>query len=202
MFFKSSITTSGNLETFNMKIERDLLEHRRKYFLQGVLFIVAGLLAAAFPATTAFNVEFIIGVILLLTGILQLILTLKSKRHGWALLSATLSIATGLLLLWQPLPMLMAYVTVLAVFMTIEGILEILLSFRFRPALNWDWMFLSGIVTLVLATVLWIGSPIFDALYLGWIIAFNLVLYGLSLLMLVGKAPAIQSDESKKPSGV
>ena len=51
-------------------------------------------------------------------------------------------------------------------------------------------MLFSGIATLVMALILWIGFPVFDVLYLGWVIAINLVLYGLSLLMLVWRTEA------------
>jgi uncharacterized membrane protein HdeD (DUF308 family) len=104
---------------------------------------------------------------------------------GWSLLSSCLSLAIGVIMLWHPLPILLAFVTLLAIFMTVEGTLELLLAFQFRPVRNWSWMFFSGIATLVMAVILWIGFPVFDVLYLGWVIAINLVLYGLSLLMLV-----------------
>jgi len=143
---------------------------------------------AAFPATTTLNVELIIGVILLLTGVLQLILSLRSKMHWWSLLSAALSIVVGIVMLWKPLPVLLTLVTLLALFMTLEGLFELLLAWRFRPARHWHWMIFSGAMTLVLAVILWIGYPVLDVLYLGWVIAINLVLYGLSLIMLAWRS--------------
>lgn len=185
MLFTKSMMNSGNFRSLGADIEYELHAHKGKYIFQGIVFIVAGMLAAVFPATTALNVELIVGAILLLTGVFQLVLTLKSKMHGWSLLSSCLSIAIGIIMLWQPMPVLMAFVTLLAIFMTVEGILELSLAFQFRRVRNWSWMLFSGIVTLVLAAILWIGFPVFDVLYLGWVIAINLVLYGLSLLMLV-----------------
>lgn len=185
MLFTKTIMFSRNFGTLGVDIERELHAHKGKYIFQSIAFIVAGMLAAIFPAATALNVEMIVGAILLLTGVLQLVLTLKSKLHGWSLISSFLSIAVGIIMLWQPMPVLMAFVTLLAIFMTLEGILELSLAFQFRPIRNWSWMLFSGIVTLVLAAILWIGFPVFDVLYLGWVIAINLVLYGLSLLMLV-----------------
>ena len=153
-----------------------------------MVFIVSGILAAAFPASTALNVELIVGAILLFTGVFQLILTIKSKMHWWSLLSACLSMTIGVIMLWQPLPVLLAFVTLLAIFMTLEGVLELLLAFQFRVVQSWGWMFFSGLATLLLAAVLWIGFPAFDVLYLGWVIAVNLIFYGISLLMLVWKS--------------
>ena len=86
------------------------------------------------------------------------------------------------------MPLLLAFVTVLALFMTIEGILELMLAFQFRPVRNWGWMLFSGSFTLLLAVMLWIGFPVFDVLYLGWVIALNLIFYGISLLMLVWRS--------------
>jgi len=80
---------------------------------------------------------------------------------------------------------LWAIVTLIVLFLAIEGVFELLLALQFRPVRNWGWMFFPGIVALVLAFILWVGFPAFDVLYLGWIIAANLMLYGFSLLMLV-----------------
>ncbi len=185
MLFARTMLTSGSFGSLGANIKSELHTHKSKYIFQGIVFVVAGMLAAAFPAATALNVEMIVGAILLMTGVFQLVLTLRSKMHGWSLLSSCLSIAIGVIMLWQPLPILMAFVTILAIFMTLEGVLELLLAFQFRPVRNWSWMFFSGIVTLIMAVILWIGFPVFDVLYLGWVVAINLVLYGLSLLMLV-----------------
>ncbi len=187
MLVTKKVLTTGGFEALSERITKELTEHKSKYILQSVIFIIAGVLAAAFPATTALNVELIVGAILLLTGTFQLVLTLKSKMHWWSLLSGCASIVIGGIMLWQPLPVLLAFVTLMAIFMTVEGLLELLLAFQFRPVRHWGWMLFSGVTTLVLAAILWIGFPVFDVLYLGWVIAINLIFYGISLLMLVWK---------------
>ncbi|MDR3448945.1 MAG: DUF308 domain-containing protein [Alphaproteobacteria bacterium] len=186
-FTKTGMTTEG-FEALGARIRQELQAHRGKYILQGTLFVIAGILAGAFPAATALNVELIVGAALLLTGAFQLILTLRAKMHWWSLASACLSIVMGVIMLWQPLPILLAFVTLLAIFMTAEGFMELMLAIQFHPARGWGWMLFSGIVTLALAAILWIGFPTLDVLYLGCMISINLVFYGLSLLMLVWKA--------------
>jgi uncharacterized membrane protein HdeD (DUF308 family) len=167
------------------RFEENVRTHKSKYIFQGTVFIICGILAAALPAATALSVELMIGVVLAFSGIFQLVLTIKSKMHWWSLLSALLSIAVGTIMIWRPLAGLLAVVTLLAIFMTAEGIFELLLAWQFRPLRNWSWMLFSGIVTLILAIILWIGFPAFDVLYLGWVVAINLILYGVSLMMLV-----------------
>lgn len=167
------------------RLEQELRSHKAKYILQGMLFVIGGVLAAAMPVATALNVELLVGIIILITGIFQMVMTIKSRMHWWSALSALLSIAIGILMLWQPFPVLLAFVTLLAIFMTMEGICELFLAFEFRPLRNWIWMLFSGIITLILAALLWIGFPAFAVMYLGWVIAVNLLLYGFSLLTLV-----------------
>ena len=190
MLFLKSILTPNKVEGWGKHVEQELAQHKTKYISQGTLFIVAGVLAAAFPATTALNVELIIGAILLLTGVFQLVMTFKSKMHAWSFASACSSMAIGALILARPLDVLLAFVTLLAIFMTLEGGLELLLALHFRPARNWSWMLFSGLTTIALAAMLWIGFPAFDVLYLGWVVAINLIFYGLSLLMLVWRSDA------------
>jgi uncharacterized membrane protein HdeD (DUF308 family) len=185
MSFTEPLVKLGKFDALGENIEHELHAHKSKYIFQGIVFVVAGVLAAASPATTALNVELIIGAILLLTGAFQLVLTIKSGMHGWSLLSSFLSMVIGVVMVWHPLPILLAFVTILAIFMTLEGMLELLLAYQFRSVRNWNWMLFSGAAALVMAVILWIGFPVFDVLYLGWMIAINLVLYGLSLLMLV-----------------
>jgi uncharacterized membrane protein HdeD (DUF308 family) len=185
MFTIKSGFTSTDLESLKYCIEQHLREHRSKYIFQGVLFVMFGILAAALPAITALNVTLLLGAVLLATGILQLVFTLKAKTHWWSLLSALLSILCGLLVLWKPVDVLLALVTLIAVFLTLEGLFELLLAFEFRAARNWGWMIFSGVVTLGLAVLLWMGYPTIGILYLGWVVAINFILYGISLLMLV-----------------
>lgn len=185
MLFNKSILAGQNLGTLGERVEQHLRDHKGKYIFQGIIFIVAGVLSAMLSSVTVLHTELLIGVVLLVTGVFQLVLTLRSKMHWWSLLSAVLSIVIGLFIVWKPFPVLMSIVTLLAVFMTAEGLFELFLAFRFRPLRSWSWMIFSSVVTLTMAAVLWIGYPTFDILYLGWIVAVNLILYGLSLLMLV-----------------
>ena len=177
--------TLVDLSALRARFERELRTHKGKYIFQATIFIILGILAAALPGATALSAELLIGTVLLMSGVFQLVLTLKSHMHWWSVLSALLSIVVGTIMVWKPFAGLLAIVTLIAIFMTMEGIFELMLAWQFRPLRNWSWMLFSGVVTLVLAAILWIGFPAFDVLYLGWVIAINLILYGLSLMMLV-----------------
>lgn len=188
MIFCTALFRKGGFRSFRPAIEQELQAHKGKYLAQSGLFIAAGIIAAVFPTSTVVSLGMIIGALLLVTGLIRLVLSLKAKTHWWSLFSALLAIAIGAILLLQPLPMLLAFITLLAIFLTIEGILELLLALQFRPARNWHWMLVSGIITIILAIFLWIGWPILGFYYVGWALAINLIFYGVSLLMLVRAA--------------
>ncbi len=174
-----------DMRELESRIKQHLKINKAKYIFQGLIFVIAGVLALIVPFAAALSVELIFGSILLVTGVFQLIFTIKSGGYPWAVLSALLSIGIGTLILWKPFPILIAFVVLLAIFMTVESIFEFCLAFQFRSLPNWGWMLFSAITTLVLAVIIWVGLPVFGIVYFGWMIAVNLLLYGLSLLMLV-----------------
>ncbi len=188
LFIKKSAALAIDFEALNRRIAENISRHRGWYVFQGILFVLCGILAAVLPGATALGMGILIGALLLVSGAAQLFMTLKSKIHWWSVLSSLLSLIAGGIMIFDPFTGLIALVTLVAVFLTLEGVFEILLAFQFRPVRNWRWMLLAGIVTLILAALLWIGFPELGILYLGWIIAINLLLYGFALLMLAWKA--------------
>jgi len=173
-----------NVDVLKGRIEQDIRAHRGGYYFQGIVFLVFGFIAAILPGVTALTAEMFVGVLLLFTGLFQLVTSFYSRMHWWAFFSAALSIVVGGWMLWMPAEGLVALVMATALFLTIEGIFEILLAFEFRFVRQWGWMAFSGVVSLILAALLWVGMPVLSILYLGIIIAVNFIFYGISILML------------------
>lgn len=165
-------------------IESAVSRHRRWYIVQAVVFMLAGILAMALPSATAIGLELLIGVLLLISGAVQGYISLRSRLHVWALVSSVASLVVGILMLFNPMAGTIALATVLAIFLLIEGIVELLLAFEFRPMRFWGWLAFSGFISLVLAALLFAGWPDTTVLFLGVVIGINLLLYGLALLFL------------------
>lgn len=178
--------TSADLQEIKARIEHDIRDHRGWYIFQGFFFLFFGFLAAFLPGVTALSADVLIGVLLVATGIVQLVASFKSRMHWWSLFSGFLSLIVGGWMLAVPLAGTLALVVTVALFLALEGVLEILLAFELRPARNWGWMLASGIASLVLFGLLWAGFPDLSVFYLGLLIAVNFIFYGISLLMLVG----------------
>ncbi len=76
------------------------------YLLQGVLMIVAGILALVYPLVASVAMVFLLGWILIISGVLQGIglIGARDLPHYWlSLISAVLAGVIGLLLLANPI---------------------------------------------------------------------------------------------------
>lgn len=69
-------------------------------------------------------------------------------------------------------------------FLAIEGLVLVLLSFTVRNELNWEWNVFSGLLSLLLAALLWAGLPSTAAWGLGLMLGVDLLTTGLGLVFL------------------
>ncbi len=179
-----------HLTDISLNITQQVSEHRRWYIFQGIVFVVAGLLAIILPAATAIGFGLVIGALLLVSGFIQAIASFGSKLHWWSLVSAFLSLIVGVLMIFNPVAGTVAVATILAVFLVLEGITELFLAYQLRPVKNWGWLLLSGLASLVLAYIVFAGWPSTSLVVLGIIIGINLLLYGVALLAITKAATA------------
>src|SRR5882724_13120049 len=80
--------------------------HWGLFLLEGIVLIVLGTLAVLVPAVASVAATIVFGWILLLSGVMGLISTLRARQapgFGWSLLSAVLGIAAGIILLATPM---------------------------------------------------------------------------------------------------
>ena len=82
-------------------------------------------------------------------------------RRGvtWQLLSAVVYLAPGFYLLVRPVAGLALLTLALAIYLFVEGVLEFILSFQLRPWPGAGWLLVDGIVTFILAAMIWSTWP-------------------------------------------
>ena len=160
------------------------------YLLQGVLMIVAGILALVYPLVASVAMVFLLGWILIISGVLQGIglIGARDLPHYWlSLISAVLAIVIGLLLLRQPDSGLLVMTVLLIVYFMVEGISKVIFALTIRPFPNWGWVLASGIVGIVLAVYLWANMPVSSEWVLGMLLGILLVSEGVALAYLAWK---------------
>jgi uncharacterized membrane protein HdeD (DUF308 family) len=160
------------------------------YLLQGVLLIVAGVLALVYPVIASVAIITLLGWILIITGVLQGISLIGARDvpHYWlSLISAVLAIVIGLLLLRQPDSGLLVMTVLLIVYFMVEGISKVIFALTIRPFPNWGWVLASGLVGILLAVYLWANMPVTSEWVLGVLLGILLVSEGTALAYLAWK---------------
>jgi uncharacterized membrane protein HdeD (DUF308 family) len=170
------------------------------YLIQGVLLVVAGVLAIISPIIASVAIVFLLGWVLIISGVLQAVGLVGASNvpHFWLqLISAVLAILIGVLLLRSPDSGLLVMTMLLIVYFMVEGIAKVIFALTIRPFPNWGWVLASGVVGILLAFILWANMPLTASWVLGLMLGVLLVSEGSALTYLawhVHKAPVLKDS--------
>lgn len=152
-----------------------------------VLLILAGLFAILIPPVSGLAVTLIFGWSMIVSGITHFVFAFKTHTTGsvvWELIVGAIYLFTGVYLLLHPLEALFALTLVLAVYLFCEGIIETILSFQLRPRHGANWLLFDGIITLILAIMIWRSWPANTVWVIGTLVGISMIFSGVSRLML------------------
>lgn len=150
-----------------------------------LFLILAGLVAILLPPVMGLGVTLYIGWLLVLSGITHLIFAWKSHTAGavlWEVLVGLVYLFAGGYLILRPLAGLLSLTLFLAAYLLIEGVLEIILSFQITRNGRF-WMLLEGVVTLVVAVMIWKTWPFSTIWAIGTLVGISMLFSGISRLM-------------------
>jgi len=150
--------------------------------LRGVIAILFGVIALAWPGLTLEILVLFFGAYVLVDGILAMIaaFTNRSGHDKWwvLLLEGLVGIAAGVITFFRPLLATLVLVYVISFWAIVTGILEIAAAVQLRKEIRGEWMLaLSGIVSLFLGVSLFL-FPAAGALTLTWLIGAYAILFG------------------------
>lgn len=150
---------------------------------QGILIMVLGILSIIFPLIASIAIEQVFGAFLLIAGGYALATALGRKDSGithrivsalWALLA----LVTGLLLVFEIAAGMLTLTLLLAAYFAAQGIVTIIAAFRFSGTSTMWVMLLSGVVSLILAGMIFSGFPGTAAWVMGLLFGINLIFTG------------------------
>ena len=148
---------------------------------------VCGLIAMALPLVSSIGIVILLAWVILFAGLSHLVFAFYSRGVGsvlWQILLAVLYVAAGIYLLIHPLLGVVSLTLVLAVFLVLEGIVEIALYFGLRGVRHSGWVLLDGIITLILGILIWRQWPSSSVWVIGTLIGISLIFSGISRVML------------------
>jgi uncharacterized membrane protein HdeD (DUF308 family) len=150
-----------------------------------VLMIVAGILAIASPLGAGIAVNVLVAWLLVFSGGAHLVFAWHTRSAGgflWELLLGILYIFAGAYLLAHPLAGLASLTIALAIYLFLEAILEFVLGFILRPLPGSVWLRFDGVVTLILAVMIWRTWPSSAEWAIGTLVGISMLFSGTSRL--------------------
>jgi uncharacterized membrane protein HdeD (DUF308 family) len=152
-----------------------------------IFLIVAGTLAIVVPPVAGLAVNLFVGWMLLFSAGGHFVYAWHNRKTPgvwWEVLIGVLYTAVGVFLLLNPLVGLLSLTLVLAVYLFVEGLLEIFFSFQLRPLPGTGWLLFDGVVTLVLSLMIWRTWPWSTEWAIGILVGVSMLFSGVSRLML------------------
>ena len=164
----------------------------------GLLNMMLGFIAMGSPAMAGTVAVLMIGIMLLLSGIIELIHAFNTHKGLAAFLGGALGIAGGALILARPLYGLAILALILAVYFVVDGITRIASAFQVRPVPGWGFMLFSGIVSLMLGLMIWKHWPLSGLWAIGILVGVRIFMAGLTMLFLGAGMTSENSETSNK----
>jgi len=151
-----------------------------------VVTIVLGFFAVLMPFTTGIGVSILVSWIVVLSGFAYLAYAFAAPGTGvflWRILIGIVYVVGGGYLALHPGLALESLTFVVAAIFFVEGVLEIIVYFQFRPMSGSGWILFDAIVTLLLAYVIGRPWPSSSTWAIGTLVGINLIASGFTRLM-------------------
>jgi len=157
------------------------------FTLRGILALLFGILAFVAPGATLTTLVYVFGFYAILNGLIALYAAwnLRSYDSWWVfLLEGLLGIAAGVIAFVSPGATALAFLSVIAAWAILVGILQIVAAIRLRQVIENEWsMGLNGLASVIFGVLL-VVWPRSGLVTISWIIGFYAIAFGIMLLIL------------------
>ncbi len=152
-----------------------------------ILLIILGIMAIALPFVAGLAVSAIVGWMLVFGGVTHLAAAFHVRGAGavlWEILVGLAYLVGGGYMVFHPLIGVATLTLFLAGVFLAEGVFEIVAFFGIRGQKNSGWMLFDGLVTIVLAGLIWFHWPSSSVWAIGTIVGISLLMSGVKWLMI------------------
>jgi uncharacterized membrane protein HdeD (DUF308 family) len=160
--------------------------HWWAFALRGLVAILFGVLAFAWPGVTLQVLVLLWGAFVFVDGVLALVSAIRTDNdHRWGLLlEGIVGIGAGVVTFLYPGLTALVLLYIIAVWALLTGILELVAAVRLRKVIqNEWWLALTGVLSVLFGLVL-LAAPGAGALAVVWLIAAYAIVFGILNLAL------------------
>jgi uncharacterized membrane protein HdeD (DUF308 family) len=174
-------------QTFPAALKKEIVSAANWSIGLSILMILAGMLAIILPHAAGIAVGALIGAMLVFSGVAHLVYAWNTRSAGgviWEVLVGLLYLGTGVYLLAQPAAGLASLTLALGLYLALEAGLEFALGYQFRAIKGSGWLVFDGVLTLLLAVLIWSTWPSNTPWVIGTLVGISMLFSGLTRLML------------------
>lgn len=169
-----------------------------------MFMILVGMLALWLPIASSIGFARVLGWLMVFDGGFQLIHSFRSKGVGhvvWKVLVALIYLVTGIYFLMHPFLAVALVTLAVAIFFLVEGLIDVFSYFGTRSAGASYWVLVNGIVSIVLAVMIWRHWPTGTLRVLGVWVGVGMLMTGLSRLMMAVAIRTYAKQGGQETSG-
>ncbi|MEY7851542.1 HdeD family acid-resistance protein [Natrarchaeobius sp. A-rgal3] len=194
----NSVTATD--ESYGYSLERGW----RTLAIAGGVIGLIGLLAVAFPVVTGLSVTVGLGLLLVIGGIVHGAHAFTARGWSgslWQVALAVVSIVAGAILLVNPVVGLVTLTILVIAYLLVDAVAELWMAMRMDDQPGRASVAASGILSLVLAGLLWIGFPADASWAIGVLVGIGLLATGLSMVVvaITGRNAAKSASAATEP---
>jgi uncharacterized membrane protein HdeD (DUF308 family) len=179
--------TPHDIARLQSEVTAAMRAHWKAFLIEGILLVILGLAAMIVPPLASLAVTIFLGWMFLISGIAGLALTFWARGmpgFWWALISAILAIAAGIILLAQPVQGALTLTIVVGVYFLAEGVATIMYALEHRRELTdrWSWLLVAGLMDILIAFIIISGLPGSASWAIGLLVGINLLFGGATMI--------------------
>ena len=153
----------------------------------GILLVLAGVFAIVVPFFAGVAASVFFGWLVLFGGVAHLIYAWSERGAGailWQVLIGIVYVIAGLYMLVLPVAGVVALTLVLAFYIAVEGVFELVIFSLLRRLRGAVWFLIDGLVSLLLAGLIFFGWPSSSLWVVGTLVGISLLFSGIARLTL------------------
>ena len=180
-------------------MNRNGLPGRKMLMSMGMVLVLLGALLLVSPAAVGGAVVRLVALVLIVTGIVQLVQGFKGGSTVHTVISSLLGlVVAGLgVMVWLNPELGSGFLTaLLMIFFVVNGLWKISTGIRLRQVRGWLWLMLSGLISLLFVYFLWAQWPLAGAWAVGVLVGLDLVLTGFSMIVIAAAIRKVRSSDS------
>ncbi len=156
---------------------------KKSYQIGGIFLLILGIIGMIIPELGTSLILYLIAALLILGGVAFFVAGFKG---GWAnIVAGIILLAVGILMFVYPSESLSVMTIILGIWFSLVGIVDILIAFMSKSNnVNWWAPLITGILSFILAILIFAGWPENSEWIIGLFVAIELFLEGIMLLVI------------------